>query len=275
LGRAIDADITGAMASTVYLGSGYDIMADRAVFSGSAIGHGATSMTRTLCLAAVSLALAFVVTNRGRFAIAGDAEKEVSLFNGKDLTGWYVFIRHADKSVDPYQDTEGVFKVEDGVIHISGEEFGCLTTKQEYSDYRLRLEVKWGTKKWPPRDSEKTPRDSGILMHCVGPDKVWTKSIECQIQEHDFGDFFLVAGTTIEVNGKVEKGRAIRTMDVEKPHGEWNVVEVVCDGDAITNIVNGVVVNKGTSASVRRGKIILQSEGAEVYYRNITLAPVK
>jgi Domain of Unknown Function (DUF1080) len=52
-------------------------------------------------------------------------------------------------------------------------------------------------------------------------------------------------------------------------------VEVVCDGDAITNIVNGIVVNKGAKASVTRGKIILQSEGAEVFCRNIIITPLK
>jgi hypothetical protein len=232
-------------------------------------------MTRLSCLIAVRLALSLTLTLAATFyarsAFADDAGKSVSLFNGKDLTGWYTFTRHADKSADPYADPKGVFKVEDGVIHISGEEFGCLTTKEEYDNYRLRLEVKWGVKKWPPRADQKTPRDSGILMHCVGPDKVWTKSIECQIQERDFGDFYLVGGTTIDVNGKTQKNRVVRTTNAEKPFGEWNVVEVVCDGDTITNIVNGVVVNKATKASVTRGKIILQSEGAEVFYRDITI----
>ena len=110
-------------------------------------------------------------------------------------------------------------------------------------------------------------------MHCVGPDKVWTKSIECQIQEHDCGDFYLVGGTSLEVDGKLQKGRVVKTTDAEKPTGEWNIVEVVCDGDKITNIVNGVVVNEGTQASETKGKILLQSEGAEVYYRKIELIP--
>ncbi|MHC5540556.1 3-keto-disaccharide hydrolase [Singulisphaera rosea] len=223
-----------------------------------------------MAVAGIALAIAF----SGAPALAEEG-KTISLFNGKDLDGWYTFTPHADKSVDPYVDAKGVFKVEDGVIHVSGEEFGCLTTKNEYADYRLRLEVKWGTKKWPPRDLAKTPRDSGILMHCVGPDIVWMKSIECQIQEHDFGDFFMVGGTTLVVNGKTEGGRAIRTIDAEKPNGEWNVVEVVCDGGSITNIVNGVVTNRGTAASVTRGKIILQSEGAEIYFRNVTITPLK
>jgi len=199
-------------------------------------------------------------------------EKAVSLFNGKDLSGWYVFIRHADKS-DPRADPKGVFKVEDGVIHVSGEEFGCLTTDKEFENYRLTVEFKWGEKKWPPRD--KAVRDSGILLHCVGPDKVWTKSIECQIQEHDCGDFYPVGGTSIEVDGKVyPKGRAVKKTDAEKPTGEWNTVEVVCDGDKITNIVNGVVVNEGIHASEVKGKILLQSEGAEVFYRKVELRPL-
>ena len=198
----------------------------------------------------------------------------VELFNGKDLSGWSIFLNHKDKAVEPQADPRGVFKVQDGAIHISGEEFGCLTTKAEYADYRLRLEVKWGDKKWPPRDQPKTQRDSGILVHCVGPEKVWMKSIECQIQERDFGDFYMVDGTTLEAGGKVQKGRVVRTKDMEKPNGEWNVVEMICDGDSITNIVNGEVVNKGTKASVTKGRILLQSEGAEVFYRNITLTPL-
>ena len=148
-------------------------------------------------------------------------------------------------------------------------------TLGEYENDRLVVEYKWGEKKWPPRDKPTTPRDSGILLHCVGPDKIWTKSIECQIQEHDFGDFYLVDGTSIEVNGKLQKGRVVKTKDAEKPNGEWNVVEVVCDGDKITNIVNGVVVNEGTKASETRGRILLQSEGAEVFYRNVELTPLK
>jgi hypothetical protein len=200
-------------------------------------------------------------------------DEAIKLFNGKDLSGWSIFIGHDPKeNLDPRADPKGVFKVEDGVIHISGQEFGCLTTDKEFENYRVKLEFKWGKKKWPPR--ENAVRDSGILLHCVGPDKVWTKSIECQIQEHDCGDFHCVSGTTIEVDGKVSKGRVVKKTDAEKPTGEWNTIEVVCDGDKITNIVNGVVVNEATHASETKGRILLQSEGAEVYYRNIELQPL-
>jgi hypothetical protein len=63
-------------------------------------------------------------------------------------------------------------------------------------------------------------------------------------------------------------------QDVEKPVGEWNTLECVCDGDKITNILNGKVVNVGTHASQPRGKILFQSEGAEVFFRKIDLQPL-
>lgn len=199
-------------------------------------------------------------------------ETPIPLFDGKSLAGWSTFIPHKDKS-DPRADSNHVFTVKDGAIHVSGEEFGALTTEQEFENYRLVVEFKWGEKRYPPR--EKAKRDSGILVHCVGPDKIWTKSIECQIQEGDCGDFWLVSGTTLTIDGKPEKSMRAKTKDAEKPTGEWNRVEVICDGSTITNIVNGVVVNKGTDASVTRGRILLQSEGAEIFYRKVELVPLR
>jgi hypothetical protein len=229
-----------------------------------------------LCLVAAEFAVALMAlpftTTTSEPPAKGQA---VSLFNGKNLSGWYVYIPHKSAEADPSTDPKGVFQVENGMIHVSGEEFGCLTTDREFSDYQLRLEFRWGERKWPPRDKPETPRDSGVLMHCVGPDKVWPRSIECQIQEHDCGDFWMVDGASLEVNGKVERQRAVKSQDAERPRGQWNVVEVVCDGDTVTNIINGVVVNRGSKASVTRGKILLQSEGAEVFYRNITLTPLR
>ncbi len=62
--------------------------------------------------------------------------------------------------------------------------------------------------------------------------------------------------------------------DVEKPPGEWNRMEVICDGDSITYIVNGCVVNAGTKASLTAGKILFQSEGAEIFFRKIEVRPL-
>ena len=81
--------------------------------------------------------------------------------------------------------------------------------------------------------------------------------------------------TRLTIDGKVNKNRGVKTSDHEKPRGEWNTIEVICDGDKIINIVNGVVVNEGSKASVTKGKLVLQSEGAEVFYRKVELTPLK
>lgn len=227
------------------------------------------------------------------------------LFNGKDLTNFYTYLKGLGKNNDPKK----VFTVHDGMIHVTGEIFGCFTTEKEYENYHLLVEFKWGEKTYAPR--EKKSMDSGILLHCVGEDGaaggVWMESIECQLIEGGTGDFILVKGKSpqapsltveAEERGKqlyYKPGATAMTRsggrinwfardpnwkdvqgfrgekDVEKPAGQWNRLEVICDGDSITNILNGVVVNKGTKASLKKGKILFQSEGAEVFFRKIAL----
>ncbi len=59
--------------------------------------------------------------------------------------------------------------------------------------------------------------------------------------------------------------------EVENPHGQWNVLELYADGDKVKYIVNGKVPNEGAGAKPSRGRILFQSEGAEVFFRNIEL----
>ncbi len=63
-------------------------------------------------------------------------------------------------------------------------------------------------------------------------------------------------------------------QDVESPAGQWTRLEVLVDDDRITNIVNGRVVNIGTAPSLKEGRIIIQSEGAELYVRRVTIQPL-
>ncbi len=228
-------------------------------------------------------------------------------FNGKDLTGFYPYL-HGRGRDDPKQ----VFSVRDGMIDISGEEFGGLTTRDEFQNYHLITEWKWGERTWTPRKN--SARDSGILVHCVGADGAaggnWMESQECQIIEGGCGDFIIVGGRNkpsltcetrvgrddhqlyFEKGGKAVTRDAARLnwwgrdpawkdvlgfrgqRDVEKPAGEWNRMEVVCDGDSITTILNGYVVNIGTKSTLTRGKILFQSEGAEILFRKIEVRPL-
>jgi hypothetical protein len=230
----------------------------------------------------------------------------VLAFNGKDLTGFYTFL-HDHK----YDDPDHVFSVRDGLLVISGQELGGLATRESFGNYHLITEWRWGEKTWPPR--LRNARDSGILLHCVGADGAaaghWMESQECQIIEGGCGDFIMVGGknrpsltcevrTGPDAQPYFEKGGKTQTRnsgrfnwwgrdpnwqdvlgfrggrDVEKPAGEWNRMEVICEGDTITNVVNGHVVNIGTKSSLARGKIMFQSEGAEIHFRKIEIRPL-
>ncbi len=194
------------------------------------------------------------------------------MFNGKDLTGWYTYVQDLPVNEDPTK----VFTFEsDGVLHVSGEKFAYIATKEIYKDFHLKLEFKWGEKKYAPRLDQ--PRDSGICYKVPAGevDKIWPKSIECQVQEHDLGDLWMIGGATIVVDGVATKPgdyvRSIKKKDAELPNGQWNVVEVIVEGGHCRHIVNGVLVNEGTDASIAEGKILLQSEGAELFYRKVMI----
>jgi hypothetical protein len=243
-------------------------------------------------------------------AAPADGGKAIQLFNGKDLTNFYSFIgpvAKGEKPVGKNTDPKKVFSVEDGAIHITGEEFGYLGTEQEFENYHLTVEFKWGEKTYVPR--EKNARDSGVLLHATGPDQVWPQCIEFQMIEGGTGDIILVGGKAkTKLTATVEQkdkqfyftpgapthdfaGGRINWFgrdpewkdtlgyrgpkDVERPVGQWNVLEADCDGASLNYKVNGVVVNGGTNASLTRGRILLQSEGAEVFFRKVEVRPLR
>ena len=227
-------------------------------------------------------------------------------FNGRDLAGFYAYTKSHG-----YEDPQNVFTVRDGLLHVSGEDFGGLATGGTFSDYHLVVEWKWGERTWGGR--AKAARDSGILLHCTGPDGAaggqWMESIECQLIEGGCGDLLLVGGrgrpsltcearTGFDGQPYFDKGSPAVARDrgrinwwgrdpswrdqlgfrgrrdVERPLGEWNSTEVICDGDRIVALVNGLVVNEGTKASRAEGKIQFQSEGAEILFRKIEVRPL-
>jgi len=203
------------------------------------------------------------------------------------------------------QDPKKVFTTftENGttVLHISGEIYGGLTTKNSYSNYFLSVEFKWGDRKWEPRLNQK--RDSGILYHCHGEHgtfwNVWKSCLEYQVQETDLGDLHMLAGTKSKSRFRIlgEKqnifdpqspsrwaewaGHLSASAEPDRPHGEWNHLEVYVLGDSAIHVANGVVVMAIIEAldkngqSLKSGQIQLQSEAAECFYRNVRLTPIK
>jgi hypothetical protein len=205
----------------------------------------------------------------------------------RDNDRFYPYLEKFGLNNDP----DHVFQWNNGVLHISGQHYGYLATREtNFANYKLIAEFKWGQKTWPPR--EQNARDSGVLVHFVGKDQVWPRSIEAQIIEGGTGDILVVAGASLTVDG-VKKGPPTARFDrpgrnpwkdekgfrgpneIEKPAGEWNRMEVLCDGDKIAVTVNGHKTLEGTNASPTVGKILVQSEGAEIIFRRLDVYPLK
>ena len=249
---------------------------------------------REIWRAAGFLLLAGMAAGAPGWAQAKDIPKHgpaVVLFDGKDLSQFDTVLKSTGVNSDPGR----VFQVEKGVVHVSGKEFGYIVTKQEYKNYYLRAEFKWGEGTFAPREGQ--ARDSGILFNIQGPAKVWPRSVEFQINEGCTGDFWMTDGAAItgkngtRVTGPPDSAKKIDrfnkgevknvagyrdpTNELERPHGEWNVVELVNRDGHVWQYVNGKLANEGTDAFPSSGKILFQSEGAEVFYRNIKLFLLK
>lgn len=194
------------------------------------------------------------------------------LFNHNDTKGWYTFLSSLGKNNDP----EKNFTVEDHIIHVMGKKLGYICTEESFSNYYLKVVFKWGEKKFAPREKDK--RDSGVLYYFdkMEKDTVWPKSIECQIQEGDCGDIWCV-GTVVDSPNKFENTwgmkHIFRSQNFENPTGEWNTIEIIANGQHVEQYVNGHLVNSASVRSASKGKILLQSEGAEIFYKEVELMP--
>lgn len=189
--------------------------------------------------------------------ISGNKVSEtIILFNGKDLNNWVFKLK--DPSIDPAT----VFTIRNGLIHISGNPFGYMRTKDIYSDYKLHVEWRWPTE----------ATNSGVFVHAQPPDSVWLKCVECQLQAGNAGDFVCMNGA--DMTERTDKSKPFvkkLAASSEKPTGEWNTMEVICEGNTLKVTVNGILQNKGTNVSVSKGSICLQSEGKDVEFRNVYL----
>lgn len=186
--------------------------------------------------------------------------KKVKLFNGKNLNNWVFHLK--DPAVDPGK----VFTVQKGVIHITGDPFGYMRTKESYSDYTLHVEWRWPVE----------ATNSGVFVHGQKPDAIWLKCIECQLKAGSAGDFVCMNGATMAEHTNKSNLSVKKMADSsEKPAGEWNTMEVTCMGNTIEVKVNGVLQNKGTEVTVSEGSICLQSEGKDIEFRNVYLTRLK
>jgi len=203
----------------------------------------------------------------GALAAAGEAAKaeaekaiepkeRIELFNGRDLTGWVLIAGN---------EPEKTFTAEGGVVKCSGRPPGYMRTEKAYKNYRFIME--WRFIK---------PGNSGVLVHMSGKDGVWPRSLECQGQYQAQGDFWVIGGFKFKEHEGVQGRRVGKKGDHnEKPVGEWNTYEIVCEADTVLPHVNGKLMNEAHECSDTSGRICIQSEGGQWEARKIHLEPLR
>ena len=235
---------------------------------------------------------------RGRAPVDAEGEKIAPIGYDKNL---YDLFTVSEEAGEP-------------VLRVSGETYGCVISNQSYRNYHLRLQVKFGQKRWEPRLEKAL--DSGLLYHSVGDAGVdywlsWMRSFEFQVMqsgttEGNSGDFWSIAGTKADIKisqpdpekrtyyydpegewltvGSRGVTNFCGTEDHNSPEGEWTTLELICYEGQSVHIVNGEVVmalknlrytDKGEDKPLVEGRLQLQSEAGEVFYKGIEIRPLE
>ena len=226
----------------------------------------------------------------------------ISLFNGKDLTGWTPKIKGYELG-ENFGDT---FRVEDGVIKVSYEQykgfdrkFGHLFYKDKFSHYRLRVEYRFTGDQCPGGEAWAT-RNSGVMLHCqppqtIGKDQDFPASIEVQFLgglgkgPRTTGNL-CTPGTHVVMNGELIKRHCTNSRSKTYDGDQWVTVEVEVRGDqTIKHLVNGEEVLayeqpqyddadptarpliKDGQKLIRDGYISLQSESHPIEFRKVEI----
>ncbi|MBT1703322.1 3-keto-disaccharide hydrolase [Chryseosolibacter indicus] len=195
------------------------------------------------------------------------------------------------------------------VLKISGEIYGCVFTKKEYENYHVKLKVRWGNQKYDPRKNKL--KDSGILYHSIGEAgaeywRTWMLSQEFQIMEGHMGDYWQQSTSAADIRAYLPEGKmnsiastkqpflsfgsgttegyCMRSENHESPDNSWTTLELICFEDKSLHIVNGHVVmvlknshykKDAKEIPLTKGRIQLQSEAAEVFFKDIRIRSIE
>ncbi len=200
-------------------------------------------------------------------SISSFAQKKQSLFNGKDLKGWTIYVEEENINPDEF------YYVKDGVIETAGVPNGYIRTNKKYSDYHLHIEWRY------PEE----PTNSGVFLHTTEPDKIWIAHYQAQLKHENAGDFIVhgvgvsaTLGGTVYVSTEEVKPLIAKMNDSnEKKAGEWNSYDITCKGNTIEIKVNGLLQNKATNCSLTKGAIGMQAEGSKIQFRNLWIKKIK
>jgi len=203
-------------------------------------------------------------------AYSQDIPKWKSLFNGKDLTGW------TDVNTTPE-----TWYVEDRLLKCKGLPIGVMRSNKQYENFLLHIE-------WRHMEAG---GNSGVFAWSEGsvPEgRRLPKGMEVQMLELDWPNqhrdkkgnpapIGYISGELFGANGLTaipDNPRGTRSQSIElrcKGKGEWNTYDVVCVDGTIKLSINGKFVNGMRKSSIKKGYLCLESEGAEIHFRNIKI----
>lgn len=186
---------------------------------------------------------------------------EIDLLADSGLDGFTAHLPEGSSLTD-------VWSIRDGVLVCSGKPNGYLYTRRSFDSFVLRLQWRF--------DPEKGPGNSGVLLRIQEPHKVWPRCIEAQLQSGRAGDFWNIESFPMMASTARTSGRNTRhSHSNEKEIGQWNEYEIIVDGSWVRLSVNGQVLNEAFDCAELPGPIGLQSEGAEIHFRQLRLTPLR
>ena len=224
---------------------------------------------RTLRFWLPALGLAAVLALAGTHHVAAGKKEGAgftNLFDGKDMSNFKYVLNINKKNVegdDPLATPTKTWRVEDGVIICTGKPNGYFFTRKGYKNYVVRYD--WQYKRPASlTDDEKFTGNSGLLVHITGEHKVWPKCVEVQGMNREHGKIFAIGGAKGKFSFDPEiLKRARRSV------GLWNTTQVTVNDGTITSRVNSSEISTGKTTDLTEGPFGLQSEGAEIHFKNI------
>ncbi|GAB5552958.1 MAG: hypothetical protein Sapg2KO_25490 [Saprospiraceae bacterium] len=257
---------------------------------------------KTLLLSLITFGLLLFLGGCKASKKAASNDGFVKIFNGKNWDGWYHKLKNGNDEL-----AKEVFSIEDGMVHVfktfpdtfdlgtgANATHGLFYTKKKYSKYIFKFEYKWGTK--IGNNFNRWQYDAGCYYHVID-DKIWPTGIEYQVRfnhttnRNHTADLIRPNGTDYKwykdkITGTYlspNKGGVLDTaggwMHLAAPpkkvnnlNGQWNQCEIIVMGSAYAiHKLNGEVVNVALNLTPGEGIIGLQSETAEIFYRNIQI----
>lgn len=205
---------------------------------------------------ASTLFLFFAITISAKNSATHKKQLSKVFFTESDASNWAYVIK--DKTIAP----SSVFKMENGVLQITGLSSGYLRTKKVFSNYELNLEWRW----------TKSLGNSGVLLHIQPTDTIWPICYQVQQKADAAGDIICMNGLwakecTDSVKFTVKKSLASN----EKPLGEWNSMKVICKKKTMKVFINNVLQNNITGLTAEKGFIGFQNEGTPLEFRKLEI----